>query len=117
MNNNQIAVSINRLPRLVRLICSNSGAWLVGSSADPANPDPKDYDIAVSFKSWGEVALLIPKDARPTLYGGWKFVSDSKEVDMWPDEIINIFLCSKCEWMWQPQFNIRISKIRDGKEA
>jgi len=111
-NNNPIAIKVNRLPRLARLICSNSNAWLVGSSADPKNNNPKDYDIAVSFSSWPEVALLIPKDAKPTLFGGWKFKSDKKEIDVWPAEIINIFMCSKCEWMWQPMRNIRIQKIK-----
>jgi len=106
---------INRLPRLVRLICSNTGAWLVGSSADPKNTAPKDYDIAVSFKNWYDVAVLIPKDAKPTLFGGWKFKSDGKDVDVWPDYIINIFTCSKCEWMWQPQLNIRINKYKGGE--
>ncbi len=110
MNNNPIVEKINRLPRIARLICGQYNAWLVGSSADPNNNKPKDYDIAVSFSDWPKVALLIPKDARPTLYGGWKFISDKKEVDVWPAEIIDIFLCSKCDWMWQPQYNVRIKK-------
>jgi len=112
MNNNPIAHKINRLPRIVRLICSNSKAWLVGSAADPNNPTPKDYDVAVSFSEWPNIALLIPKDAKPTLFGGWKFISDKKEVDVWPAEIIDIFAYSKCEWMWQPSLNIRIRRNR-----
>lgn len=112
MNNNPVANKISRLPRLVRLICSLSDAWVVGSAADPYNKDPKDYDVAVPFGQWKKVAVCIPKDAKPTIFGdGWKFISDGKEVDVWPDDIVNIFLCAKCEWMWQPIRNIRIKKF------
>ena len=107
-NNNPVAVKINQLPRLVRLICSVSNSWLVGSSADPTNNDPKDYDIAVPFEEWKKVSAHIPKDSKPTLFGGWKFISDGKEVDVWPDDVINIFICRKCDWMWQPKMNIRV---------
>ena len=112
-NNNPVSKRINRIPRLARLICGQyNGAWIVGSAADPMNNDPKDYDIAVSFSDWQKVASLIPKDAKPTLFGGWKFLSDGMEVDVWPSEIINIFSCSKCEWMWQPNLNIRVKRLR-----
>lgn len=110
MNNNPVAVKVNQLPRMVRLICSLSNAWLVGSSADPKNPSPKDYDIAVPFQDWRRISALIPKDSKTTMFGGWKFVSDGKVVDVWPDDIINIFSCSKCDWMWQPIKNIRIQR-------
>jgi len=108
MNNNPVAAEVNRLPRLVWLICGSYNAWLVGSAADPANNDPKDYDIAVPFNDWKNVSLLIPKDAKPTMFGGWKCVSDGKVIDVWPDDIINIFLCAKCDFMWQPKHNIRV---------
>lgn len=100
-----------RMPRLVRLICGSYDAWVVGGAADPANKFPRDWDVAVPFSEWPEVALLIPKDARPTLFGGWKFVSDGQVVDVWPAEVIQIFNCAKCEFMWQPQRNIRIKRV------
>ncbi len=112
MNNNPVAHKINRLPRLVRLMCSLGNAWIVGSAADPNNLRPNDYDVAVPYSEWKKVAICIPKDAKPTLFGdGWKFISDGKKVDVWPDDVVNIFLCAKCNWMWQPKYNIRIKRV------
>ena len=116
MNNNPVSHKINRLPRIARLICSLSNAWLVGSVADPFNNKPKDYDIAVPFQDWKKIGLCIPKDAKPTMFGdGWKFMSDGHEINVWPDDIVNIFMCAKCDWMWQPIKNIRIQRYREEK--
>lgn len=112
MNNNPVAGKINKLPRFVRLICSVSSAWIVGSAADPYNNKPKDYDVAVPLTEWKKAAPYIPKEAKPTLFGGWKFISDGEKVNVWPDDVVNIFLCAKCDWMWQPQSNIRIRRYK-----
>jgi hypothetical protein len=96
---------------LARLVCSLSSSWIVGSAADPFNPKPKDVDIAVPFNEWKKIGVCIPKEARPTLFGdGWKFISDGTEVNIWPDDIVNIFQCAKCDWMWQPIKDIRIRR-------
>lgn len=114
MNNNPISRKFNRMPRIVRLICSISDSWIVGSAADPHNNRPKDYDVAVPLTQWTKAAVVIPKDARPTMFGdGWKFMSDGQEVNVWPADVINIFQCAKCDWMWQPIKNIRIRRYED----
>ena len=100
-----------RMPRLVRLICGTYDAWIVGGAANPEQRIIKDWDVAVPFSSWIHVANLIPKDAKPTLFGGWKFMSDGESVDVWPSEIMGIWKCLKCTWMWQPQMNIRIMRM------
>lgn len=99
------------MPSLVRKIVGTTHkAWIVGGAAIPGAKDIKDFDVAVSYSDWPKVALLIPKNARPTLFGGWKIEENGWEIDVWPSEIIDIFHCSKCEWMWQPQLNIRIQR-------
>jgi hypothetical protein len=110
------------MPKLVRKICGQFiGAWIVGGAAIPGVKEIKDWDIAVSFSEWQKVALLLPtENIRPSLFGGWKVTENGWDIDIWPSEIINIFHCSKCEWMWQPQLNIRIHReasesIRDIK--
>ena len=99
------------MPKLVRLICGTSTkSWIVGGAADPTSKEIKDFDIAVSYSDWPTVANLIPKKAKPTLFGGWKVKENGWDIDIWPSEIIDIFHCQKCEWMWQPQLNIRIQR-------
>jgi len=99
------------MPKLVRAICGTSKkAWIVGGAAIPNCKTIKDFDVAVSYSDWPMIAMMIPKDAKPTLFGGWKCKENGWEIDVWPAEIIDIFHCSKCEWMWQPQLNIRIHR-------
>ena len=101
------------MPALVRKIVGTSiKAWIVGGAAIPGAKKIKDWDIAVSFSDWHKIAPLIPKDARPTLFGGWKCSDDGWDIDVWPSEVVDIFQCDKCEWMWQPQLNIRIQRVR-----
>ncbi len=107
----QLKVNLKRIPRIVRLICGSYDAWIVGGASDPNQSIPKDYDVCVPFRQWKEVALLIPKDARPTLYGGWKFQCDGFLVDVWPQDLGDVLICAKCKWAWQPQHNIRITKV------
>lgn len=61
------------MPKLVRKIVGQfTGAWIIGGAAIPGIKKVKDFDIAVSWSDWKEVALLIPPDAKPTIFGGWK---------------------------------------------
>lgn len=106
----QLKKNMNRMPRIVRLITGAYDAWVVGGAADPNDEHPRDWDVAVSFSDWHHVSNLIPKTARPTLFGGWKFESDGQEVDVWPCEIMSIWKCAKCNWMWQPRLNIRVKR-------
>jgi len=39
-------------PDLVTKLTHFCGGWLVGSSADPSNKDPRDYDVFVPVKFW-----------------------------------------------------------------
>jgi hypothetical protein len=87
--------TIELLPRVVYQMCVH-GALLVGSYAKyitGEDIEPNDYDLLVPHHAWQTIALLIPEDARPNKFGGWRFLVDAKdadghaceaEVDVWP---------------------------------
>ena len=106
---------INLMPRLVRIITTQYPTWLVGGSADPHQLKPKDYDIVVSHPYWQQVCLLIPKDAKPNLFGGFKFMDDGKEVDVWMGDIGSVFLCCKCDYAYQPKYDILLARVKGGR--
>lgn len=66
------------LPRIVNQICMLHDAWIVGRNMNPV----RDYDVIVAFFNWKEVAVLIPIDANPNSFGGWKFTDEGKSVDV-----------------------------------
>ncbi len=39
------------------------------------------------LEKWQTIALLIPMNAKPNRYGGWRFIDHETEVDVWPDTI------------------------------
>jgi len=81
------------LPRIVYQACVH-GALLVGSQAkrlagDDIESDPNDWDLLVPLEKWQTVSLLIPREAKPNKFGGWRFEEDGIEVDIWPDSVEN----------------------------
>ena len=85
------------LPRKVYQMCVH-GAYLVGSVAKHLAGDPNieahDYDLLVPLPKWQTIALLIPEDAKPNKFGGWRFSVEDQdgeqvEVDVWPDALEN----------------------------
>lgn len=61
-------------PKIVTALCYSHEAWICGSAI--FNENPRDWDIVVPFENWFGAAFLIPKDAIPNSFGGWKFTSD-----------------------------------------
>ena len=88
------------LPRTVYQMCVH-GALITGSLAKYMMGEditPHDIDLLVPLAQWQTIALLIPPDARPNKFGGWRFMVDGKdakgdpikvEVDVWPDTLEN----------------------------
>lgn len=102
---------MKRMPRLVRMITTQYDAWIVGGGADPDQKNPKDWDVVVSYVDWQKVCLLIPKDAKLSLFGGFKFISDGMEVDVWMGDIGSVMTCHKCKYAYQPKYDILLKKI------
>lgn len=88
-------------------------AWIVGSAAAPdCNYETvRDIDVLVPFSHWKEAALLIPPDAKPNTFGGWKFVSDGKEIDVWPGELGWVMSNAAAKWALHLKSGTRITKI------
>lgn len=100
------------LPAIVKKLTHGFDAWVVGSAADPNNDDPKDYDVQVPFSTWGQACLLIPKDAKPNSFGGFRFEDDGMSIDVWPGELGWIFQRPACKWAWHPASGIFITKVK-----
>ncbi len=89
------------LPRLVYLMCVH-GALIVGSQAKRLmgeDIDGNDYDLLVPLDKWQTIALMIPRDAEPNKFGGWRFTDDKgNEIDVWPDTLQNYLMNCKTKY-------------------
>lgn len=102
---------MHTLPRMVTKLTAIHDAWIVGSAAAPDVEKPRDYDIVVPFHKWNEVAQLIPIDAKPNTFGGWKFKDEGDtEVDVWPDDLGRVMTAGMAQYAWQPRYRIRLKK-------
>lgn len=97
-------------PELVSKLVIIHDAWVVGSAADPNNKEPRDWDVIVPYSKWNAACQLIPKDAKVNSFGGFKCISEGKEVDVWPDELGNVMQCQKAKFAWHPRSGIRLTK-------
>lgn len=100
------------LPRLVARLTEAHNAWIVGSAANPDvnAANVRDWDVAVPFQNWDEAALLIPGDAKPNTFGGWKVITEGVEIDVWPTSF-ECFHHHKTPYMWHPSTNTRLKRI------
>lgn len=73
----------NHLPSIVKALCHNFDAWIVGGACIEDNP--KDYDVFVPLEQWEAACSLLPKDKSYQLnsLGGIKIVEDGVEIDIW----------------------------------
>lgn len=95
-------------PTLVRKLCFGFSAWIVGSAVSSDNP--RDYDVAIPYQYWREAALILPKDAKPNNFGGWKCISDGKEVDVWPFDLHEFVLIHPVKELYHPMSGIHLTK-------
>jgi hypothetical protein len=71
------------------------GALIAGSTAKimvgETDIESHDYDLLVPHRHWQKIAMLIPQDATPTKFGGWRFEVEEAEgvveVDVWPSDL------------------------------
>lgn len=86
------------LPSLVRILCANHDAWIMGGAAtvllesnggrDREKLDSvRDWDVHVPFHSWQAASHLIPKVAFPNRFGGWKITEQDTVIDIWPGDL------------------------------
>lgn len=95
-------------PLLVCQLVELCDAWIIGSAVNTLNP--RDYDVVVPMSFWPQAASLIPKDAKVNAYGGWKCISEGKEVDVWPGELGMFLQRASCYGCWQPKYGVKYFK-------
>jgi hypothetical protein len=104
-------MSINAiLPPLVRrLVYGPCQAWIIGSAAqsDAVLDRVRDFDVLVPYAKWPEASLLIPAEAKPNTFGGWKCESEGRVVDVWPDDIGRLLINNLTKAVWHPHSNQR----------
>lgn len=104
---------MTQFPKLVANLVMQHNAWIVGSAADPEQDLSKvrDWDVIVPFSNWLTASGLIPQDAKPNRFGGWRCQSEGQEVDVWPDDIAMILNASKSKFAWHPRSGARWVRI------
>jgi hypothetical protein len=102
----------SKLPKLVLHLTHAHNGWIVGSGADPnLKEPPRDYDVVIPFSEWQQACMLIPSDAVPNTFGGWKCLSDGFEVDVWPAELSWLMQRPQMKFIWHVASGIRWTKI------
>lgn len=101
------------LPRIVSQLVTHHDAWVVGSAAQPTLTDlssVKDFDVVVPLVRWSQAALLVPRDARPNTFGGWKCESEGRFVDVWPADLVELMQQRMMEHLWHPKTGARFTR-------
>lgn len=100
------------IPSLVCKLAYGHDAWVVGSAAQPNINYSKvrDYDVMIPYEHWRTAAMLIPRDAAPNTFGGWKCQSDGVEVDVWPGDLSWLMVNHAARWAWHPRSDTRLTK-------
>ena len=100
-----------KYPTLVNKLATLCNAWLIGSSADPSNDNPRDFDVFIPVQHWSMACGLIDEDAKINTFGGFKCVSDGVEVDVWTGNMDEFLATNNFKFAYHPRTNIRISRI------
>jgi hypothetical protein len=99
-----------KYPEIVTKLTTVCDGWLVGSSADPTNDNPRDYDIYIPMNNWINASILMPKNVTVNSLGGFKFKVDNIEIDIWTGDI-NLFLATNYfKYAYHPRTGVRIKR-------
>lgn len=100
-------------PKAVLNILFNFDCWLVGSAAKNMDMLSRDYDILCPFHNWNKLCLIIPSDAKPNSFGGWKFSIDGVEIDLWPGDMSHFMTLPKFEYAYNLRHEVKIGRIKE----
>lgn len=101
----------SKLPKLVLALTHAHDAWIVGSGADPNNTEPRDYDVIVPYSEWQKACMLIPMDAKPNHFGGWKCISEGKEIDVWCGDLGWLMQKPQMKYIWHVASGVRWQNV------
>lgn len=100
-----------KLPDIVTKLTFHCDGWLIGSSADPSNYSPRDYDVFIPINNWGKASILIPKNAKINTFGGFKFKDkQGNEIDVWTGEMSNFLNTVQFSFAYHPRSGVRLEK-------
>lgn len=97
-------MKVKDFPKIVRKLCMNYDAWIVGSTAaDYVNGIEEinsDVDVLVPITQWDQGAShMIPSYAELNGFGGVRWTTDSEiEVDVWTGSVTNFVNDVPANW-------------------
>lgn len=99
------------LPALVAQLVTIYDAWIIGSGAikDADLSALRDFDVLVPWDQWKYAAILIPAEAKPNTFGGWKATSEGRTVDIWPGDLVWTMQSHMFRAAWHPKTNVRVT--------
>ncbi len=100
-----------KYPKIVTKLTTLCNGWLVGSSADINNENPKDYDVFIPIDKWLEASNYIPQDAKINRMGGFKVLCEGVEVDIWTGKMEDFLASNYFKFAYNPKTGVRIARI------
>jgi len=100
-----------KYPKIVTKLTTLCDGWLVGSSALDSDKEPRDYDVFIPIDKWLEASNYIPYNAKINRMGGFKVISDGKEVDIWTGKMEDFLASNYFKCAYNPKTGIRIVRV------
>jgi hypothetical protein len=85
---------LRSLPIVVRQLCFNHDAWVVGGAAKflcGLSQKKRDWDVIVPLHEWMQASKQFPHGSRTNTFGGVKIESDGFEIDIWAEDVGRYF--------------------------
>lgn len=81
--------NLKHMPVIVRYLCFNHNAWVVGSAAFflCGGKQPRDWDIIVPLIEWPRACKSFPVGSTTNNFGGVKIKSEDTEIDVWAEDL------------------------------
>lgn len=90
-----------QLPIFVKQICLSYDAYIVGSGAAYISGEEgikanNDWDIIIDPLDWDKfLPFMLDKQFKLNSWGGFKLLSEGKEIDIWPASLHNYIASNK----------------------
>jgi len=102
-----------KYPKIVTKLTTLCDGWIVGSSANPDNINPRDYDIFIPIDKWLEASNYIPQTAKINRMGGFKLKCEGIEIDVWTGKMETILASNYFTYAYHPKTGVRLIRILD----
>ena len=87
---------------------TSCNGWIFGSSCESDNP--RDYDVFIPLEYWMQASMLIPKNAKINRMGGFKCISEGKEVDVWTGQMHDLLASNFFKCAYHPNTGVKIKR-------